>query len=187
MSKNVLLFVPGDANCDLLMKLMSNIGLMGYFYQVSILNEPRYASFKVPTIILGGQNKGVFTGLEAFNWVAKMKEWKHNQEIKKMGESQNQTINATISNLQGGVSLMGYSASEMGETPDNFSYMTTDDAIPKMYASSALPEKFNMFTPKEQKLAPNDAVKIAKQIDSDRKMFDDQYKAKLQDYINTRN
>jgi hypothetical protein len=151
--------------CDMskhLLGLFESEGLLRYFILIDIYKNPKAPPQiqKTPTLII----KSIptpFIGPDAFDWLARVKQWK----MQTLMTQTNQQIMGTIGPTD---EWLGFSAAEMNSISDNFAFYNKDiskeysDAMPQNYCTiDSFAESRVIWTPPE-----NDRGKIENETEA---------------------
>ena len=155
-----------------LLYLLKNEGLLKYFKLECTDNNPKNPPeiTVTPTLIIKGIPKLYIAG-DAFVWLAKIKQWRTNILMQRIGNEQQkylQSVNNNINKIESDV--LGYSDIEMNSMSDIFSCFSENikdeyqDSLPQSYFICGLLGKElietqlqedNKLKEKEQKLISN--------------------------------
>lgn len=153
--RNILFFSNYCERSKLLISMFNSENLTRLFYTHNIDNNPSLrSSIKVtPTIIIRGHNV-LHSGEAAFVWLASVKRFRINLQMKQMNAKQQQFMDNINQNLSVEKnSLLGYNATEMNCTSDIFSFCGNnvtgeeDNPLPQSYTEYGKIGSDAIFTP----------------------------------------
>lgn len=193
---NVLFYSNHCPGSQALITLMKNEGLLRFFHQILTDNNPNLPpQIRVtPTLMIRNIPTPYVAG-DAFNWLNKIKQWKINEQMKRVSNMQQSYLQQMSSNLNGGEnmdSLSGFSREEMAGMSDIFAYLMDENALRKTYVDYSNLGKERIFTPPVETNNKNEIIKIngtqhanmhKKMIES-RKKQDLQIKKNIEDFAN---
>lgn len=180
---------------QLLINMMKNEGLDKYFHFISTDNNPKLdPRIRItPSLIIRGI-PSPYVANEAFMWLSKMKQWKMNMILKKMGDEQQKYMKSIDNNLTDNNSnVISFSPMEMEGMSDFFAYIKRDEGVPHNHFSYNNIGKESIFTPpledgtykirKNKKGDPNQLNNNYKKLEKERKEQDKINKEATENFI----
>lgn|SRR5579872_3944753 len=135
---NVLFFSNKCDGSKLLISMMQKERLIEFFHVICTDKNPNVPLniTHTPTILI----KGVptpYVAAEAFNWLARVKQWKNNMMMQRMSQMQQQYMqninNNLVSNANTMTNLLEFSQAEMEGMSDMFAYLQHDNPADKAF------------------------------------------------------
>lgn len=169
--KNWLFYSENCSDSKYLISIMDSETLLQYFFKVCVDDSPKLREqiSITPTIMV----KNIpYCGGEAFKWVATIKQWKINLQLKSASQKQQQYMNTISTNLSEKNNILEFSKNEMGDGVDLFAYLHSESAMPRGYVDYDNIGKENIFTPPLE----NGSYKISEKGKLDKKQHIEKYK-----------
>jgi len=178
---NIIFFSNNCEASKLLLIMMARENILGYFYKICTDFNPNLPqNIRItPTIIIRGSQ--LYEATEAFNWLARIKQWKQNILMHKISNEQLQYFQKMNNNLvPDGNNLLGYNTTEMNAISDAFAFynkeikMECQEPFPQSFVTCDNVGKIEIFAPpependKEKKINPSKQAKLVKQLESKR-------------------
>lgn len=180
---NILFYSNKCMGSQSLISLMQNEGLFKYFTPICT-DDPKNIIPKeikvTPTLFVKNIPTPYIAG-DAFTWLDKMKQWKLNEQIKRMSEMQKKHSNIDDSNE---TKLLEYSKDEMGGISDNYAYLDFDDAIQHCYFNYENIGKENIFTAEDdvEKISATEQKKLQDNLKKERMNQEKEFKKNIDDF-----
>lgn len=191
---NILFYSNLSETGQALITLMQNENLLRFFHLVCTDNNPNvspHISKTLPTLIIRGLPTP-YVGTDAFSWLARVKQWKHQVMLKKVATEQQQYIQAVNRNLQiDNEQMLGFSKAEMQGMSDMFAFFSSDmrsdidSAFPQSYVQyDSLGEQEIITLPDEKnigrrKIDESQHKKLFAEIDAERKRQDKMFEESI--------
>lgn len=151
---NVLFYSNRCEGSRVLYTMMQNENLVRFFAMINTDDGKAPREITVtPTIILKG-NPMLYKAGDAFNWLARVKQWKLNEEMNDMDKKQREYLsqmghNLTVQKNQ----YLGFNEAEMSSMSDIFSFFSKsveddiNEALPQSYQQVNTLCKDSIFAP----------------------------------------
>lgn len=161
--------------CIDLLKLMENYGILNKFYLKCVDDMDRNAIPKglerVPTLIISGINKPLVAN-EAVKWFNDNRQYLMQQN---MNIQNKKLILNMTKNMYNDSGPKGFSSSELIGTSDEFAYMETDEAQPKVFCKYGDDGDVIFTPPKDSKITDSSQQQLLGNIESVRKIQEKEY------------
>lgn len=186
-SINVLFYSNNCPGSQTLIALMKDEGLFKYFHIVCTDNNPdvpKEIKF-TPTLIVKNIPTPYVAG-DAFVWLNKMKQWKLNEQIKRMNAMQKKHLEKTNMVFKDESSVLEFSKEEMGSGSDIYSYLEYDDALQQSYFDFNNIGKEIIYTPsgESEKLSEMEHKKLQNRLTNERTKQDIDFKRSIESFKN---
>jgi len=135
---NILFFSNVCTGSQILITLLKNEGLLRFFHLICTDNNKNIppAITVTPTLIIRNVPTPYVAG-DAFAWVNKMKQWKLNEQMKRMSGLQQQYLQKIAGNLGMNSSevenIAGFSQEEMSGMSDMFAFWNEENPLQHTY------------------------------------------------------
>ena len=198
---NVLFFSNNCHGSQTLITLLKNEGLLRFFHTICTDSNPNIppAITVTPTIIIRG-NATPYVAGDAFVWMNKIKQWKINEQMKRVSSMQQQYLQGMAGNLgmntntlngTGMENVLGFSQEEMSGMSDIFAYLMDDSAIQHTYFDCVnlgkemiytAPQEKKKETEEERQAGADRQKHVTAKLENDRKKQDKEFKKNIEDF-----
>ena len=195
MSANILFFSNRCEGSQLLISMMQSEGLLKYFTQVCIDNNPSYQNrIMTPTLMIKGIPE-LYVTTNAFAWFSKVKQARIQNQMQYMAEAQRKCMqnNLSANNNVGPTAnstLLGFNKTEMEGMSDVFAFLSDNaSAVPHSqmsYNNIGTNDKIieSRYGNDEEKITKTEQVKYNQSMMSDRQKQDNMFKQQLDTFMN---
>lgn len=192
--KNILYF---SNHCQLSQNLivsMQRERLLEFFYTICVDNNPNYEGrITTPTIVMA-KYAVPYSGAETFVWLSKIKEWKSQQQIQRMGDNQTVYLGTALAAKK--KNILGFNAAEMNSLSDMFAFFATDinqechKALPQSYVDYQEAQNQPIFVApemmdeNERKIKPKEQIELVSRLKRERQQQSDIFSKKIEEFRN---
>jgi hypothetical protein len=184
---NILFFSNNCPGSQTLITLLKNEGLLRFFHLMCTDNNPSIPPMitVTPTLVIRNVSTPYVAG-DAFQWMNKMKQWKINEQMKKMSNMQQEYLQKMAGNLGMNNTLTGvagFSSEEMAGMSDMFAFWNEDNPLQHSYFDCTNLGKEMIYAPPLEEEAAKKNLLTEQQREQNARVSNDRAKKLKQERI----